>query len=278
MIELRDVTFAYAPGQPVFERFNWSVARGETWAVVGASGGGKSTLLMLLSGLRAPTAGQVRIDGQIIDRPRPRTGLVLQDYGLLPWATIEQNVALGLKLRNYYGPDGRHAPADHATGPTAERVDFWLKRLGIDGVRHRFPAQVSGGQRQRAAIGRTLALEPDVLLMDEPFAALDAPTREDLQNLALELQREGGSNPQGLTLIMVTHNIEDAVFLGRRILVLGQPPHTQPVVVDNPRAGSQTYRAQPDFYEKCAETRRALLARQPPGAAGQARRGASSVS
>lgn len=273
MIELRNVTFAYAPGQPVFEQFNWSVARGETWAVVGASGGGKSTLLMLLSGLRAPTAGQVLIDGQIIDRPRPRTGLVLQDYGLLPWATIEQNVALGLKLRNYYGPDGRHAPADHAVGPTMAQVDFWLKRLGIDAVRHRFPAQVSGGQRQRAAIGRTLALEPDMLLMDEPFAALDAPTREDLQNLTLELQRE-----QGLTLIMVTHNIEDAVFLGRRILVLGQPPHTQPVVVDNPHAGTEAYRAQPEFYEKCAETRRTLLARQPSVAADQARHGASSFS
>ena len=262
MIEFRDVTFAYTPGHPVFDRFNWTVERGDTWAVVGASGGGKSTLLMLLSGLRQPTSGQVLIDGQVIDRPRPRTGLVLQDYGLLPWATVEQNVALGLKLRNYYGPDGRHAPTDHSVGPITERVGFWLRRLGIDAVRHRFPSQISGGQRQRTAIGRTLVLEPDLLLMDEPFAALDAPTREDLQNLTLELQRE-----QGLTLMMVTHNIEDAVFLGRRILVLGEPPHTQPIVVENARAGSADYRTQPDFYEKCAEVRRGLQTRQTAGAA-----------
>ncbi|MCS7060849.1 MAG: ATP-binding cassette domain-containing protein [Anaerolineae bacterium] len=254
MIELREVTFAYAPGQPVFERFNWSVERGETWAVVGASGGGKSTLLMMLAGLRRPLAGQVLIDGQLIVRPRPRTGLVLQDYGLLPWATVEQNVALGLKLRNYYGPDGRHAPTDHITRPITQQVDFWLKRLGIDAVRKRFPAQISGGQRQRAAIARTLVLEPDVLLMDEPFAALDAVTREDLQNLTLELQRE-----QSLTLVMVTHNIEDAVFLGQRILVLGRPPHTRPLVVDNPSAGSAAWRMRPEFYEKCAEVRGALL-------------------
>ncbi len=253
MIELRDVTFAYASGHLVFDRFNWSVERGETWAVVGASGGGKTTLLMLLAGLRLPASGQVIIDGQAIDRPRPRTGLVLQEYGLLPWATVEQNVALGLRLRNYYGPDGRHAPADHAVGPVQERVDFWLRRLNIDAARNRYPSHISGGQRQRTAIGRTLALEPDLLLMDEPFAALDAPTREDLQNLTVELQRE-----QRLTLVMVTHNIEDAVFLGRRILVLGEPPHRQPLIADNPHAGDPGYRALPEFASACARVRRLM--------------------
>lgn len=254
MIELRDVTFAYAPGQTVFDRFNWSVERGETWTVVGASGGGKTTLLMLLAGLRLPTSGQVVIDGQAIDRPRPRTGLVLQEYGLLPWATVEQNIALGLRLRNYYGPDGRHAPSDHEVGPIAEQVAFWLRRLNIESARGRYPPQISGGQRQRAAIGRTLILEPDLLLMDEPFAALDAPTRENLQDLTLELQRE-----HDLTLVMVTHNIEDAVYVGRKILVLSQPPHTQPLIVDNPLAGAPDYRSQPAFYEQCAALRRMIL-------------------
>jgi NitT/TauT family transport system ATP-binding protein len=258
MIELRDVTFAYTAGRPVYQHFNWSAGSGETWAVIGASGGGKTTLLMMLAGLRTPTYGEVRIDGQVITRPRPRTGLVLQEYGLLPWASVAENVALGLRLRNYYGPDGRHAPADHTVGPVKERVNFWLKRLGIDAVRDRYPAQISGGQRQRAAVARTLVLEPDLLLMDEPFAALDAPTREDLLNLTIELQRE-----QGLTLVVVTHNIEDAVFLGRKILVLGEPPHTAADVIDNPRAGMLDYRAQPAYYEKCADVRRRMSMQRP---------------
>jgi len=158
-----------------------------------------------------------------------------------------------LQLRNYYGPDGRHSPADHETIPEKERVDFWLTRLGIDSIRNRYPGQISGGQRQRTAIARTLSLEPDVLLMDEPFAALDAPTREDLQNLTIELQRE-----HHLTLVVVTHNIEDAVFLGQKILVLGEPPHRVPVIIGNPKAGSTDYRSQPSYFEQCAAVRRCM--------------------
>ncbi len=253
MIDFHDVTFAYPNARPVFDRFNWSITRGERWAVIGGSGNGKTTLLMLLAGLRLPTSGEIRLDGQIVDRPRPRTGLVLQDYGLLSWATIKQNVSLGLKVRNFYGPDGRHAPVEHVVGPVEPLVERWLRRLGIDAIRDRYPAQCSGGQRQRAAIARTLVLDPDLLLMDEPFAALDAATREDLQTLTIELQRE-----QNLTLLVVTHNIEDAVFLGRKILVLQQPPHTRPLLIDNPRAGEANYRAEPTFFEMCARVRESL--------------------
>jgi NitT/TauT family transport system ATP-binding protein len=253
MIEFRNVTFAYANAPPVFDRFNWSIGRGEAWAVIGGSGNGKTTLLMMLAGLRVPIAGKIIIEDQVIDRPRPRTGLVLQEYGLLPWATIKQNVALGLRVRNFYGPDGRHAPVEHVVGPIEPLVEKWLKRLGIEAMRDRFPAQCSGGQRQRAAIARTLVLDPDLLLMDEPFAALDAATREDLQNLTIELQRE-----QALTLIVVTHNIDDAVFLGQKILVLDRPPHSTPIIIDNPQAGEPGYRSQAAFFEKCAQLRESL--------------------
>lgn len=256
MIELCDVSFAYTTGKLIFDRFSWSVAQAETWVVIGASGGGKTTLLMMLAGLRQPTSGQIKIHGQVIERPRPRTGLVLQEYGLLPWATVAENASLGLKLRNYYGPDGRHAPVDHTVTAVSDRVDFWLNRLGIGAIRQRYPGQISGGQRQRAAIARTLALEPDVLLMDEPFAALDAPTREDLQNLTMELQQE-----QHLTLVIVTHNIEDAVFMGQKILVLGETPHTSPLIIINPQAGVPDYRTQSTYFEKCAAVRRRMTVR-----------------
>jgi ABC-type nitrate/sulfonate/bicarbonate transport system ATPase subunit len=250
MIRAQDITFTYPNGRTIFERFAWAAEQGEAWAVIGPSGCGKSTLLYLLAGLRQPTAGQVLIDGRPLTRPRPRTGLILQDYGLLPWATVWDNAALGLRIRAFYGPDGVHTPADEKLEDRRTRVDYWLKRLGIDHVARQYPHQVSGGQRQRAAIARTLVLQPDLLLMDEPFGALDALTREDLQNLTLELRAE-----QRLTTIIVTHNIEEAVFMGEKILVLGQPPNRETIVVLNPQAGDVDYRQQEAFFARCNELR-----------------------
>ena len=148
----------------------------------------KSTLLMLLAGLLMPQNGVITVNGERIERPRPRTGLILQEYGLLPWATVRENVTLGLRIRRFYGPDGRHVPVDIRVNATDAyvKVDHWLTRLGIDEVAEQYPGQISGGQRQRTAIARTLVLDPDLVLMDEPFSALDAPTRESLQALTLE--------------------------------------------------------------------------------------------
>jgi NitT/TauT family transport system ATP-binding protein len=250
MIEVRELTFAYGGGAPVFERFDWCARTGEAWAVIGPSGCGKTTLLYLLAGLRQPTAGQVRIAGQPVTRPRPETGLILQDYGLLPWATVAGNAALGLRIHRFYGPDGKHAPREVQMTQPAEAVGFWLRRLGIDGLRDKYPSQISGGQRQRTAIARTLALRPDLLLMDEPFSSLDALTREDMQNLMVELRAE-----TGLTTVLVTHSIEEAVFLGERILVLSLPPNRRALVVENPQAGHVGYRREPSFLAKTAELR-----------------------
>lgn len=250
MIQIQDLTFTYPNGTNVFDTFSWTVERGAAWAVIGPSGCGKTTLLYLLAGLRRPTAGRMLIDGQTLNRPRPRTGLILQDYGLLPWATVWDNAALGLQIRTFYGPDGVHTPADEKFDDKQVRVASWLRRLGIDRVARQYPHQISGGQRQRTAIARTLVLRPDLLLMDEPFGALDALTREDLQNLTLELRNE-----QRLTTIIVTHNIEEAVFMGEKILVLGQPPNREAVVVHNPQAGSASYRQQDTFFARCNELR-----------------------
>ncbi|HNT54055.1 MAG TPA: ABC transporter ATP-binding protein [Anaerolineaceae bacterium] len=232
MIRAVGLTFRYSKHPPIFQDFDWQVEQGQTWAIIGASGCGKSTLLYLLAGLRRPDGGQLLINNQPLTGPRPQTGLILQDYGLLPWATLRQNVTLGLDLRRFYGPDGRHAPAEALPEDLSARVTHWLERLGIAGVAAQYPGQVSGGQRQRAAIARTLVLEPDLLLMDEPFASLDAPTREDLQSLVLQLHQE-----RPLTTVLVTHTIEEAMTIGEKILVLVNRTNTTPLILDNPYAG-----------------------------------------
>ena len=249
-IQIEALTFAYARSAPVFREFSWHVAQGEAWAVLGPSGCGKTTLLYLLAGLIFPTSGRVIIDQQVLVRPRPQSGLILQEYGLLPWATIRENAELGLQVRTFYGPDGKHAPEDFRP---AANVDAWLERLGLDSLANKYPGQVSGGQRQRTAIARTLALNPDLLLMDEPFSSLDAPTREGLQMLTLELAAE-----QGLTLILVTHAIEEAAIMGRKILLLNRPPNTEPLIIENPSAGEGIFRETVEYHEMCRELRASM--------------------
>jgi NitT/TauT family transport system ATP-binding protein len=250
MIQLESVTYAYPHSLPIFLEFNWLVSRGEAWAVLGPSGCGKTTLLYLLAGLRFPDSGRVLVDGQPVVRPRPHSGLILQDYGLLPWATVRQNAELGLRVRTFYGPDGKHAPADFNS---KVQVDPWLARLGLSDQGDKFPGQVSGGQRQRTAIARTLAMQPDLLLMDEPFSSLDAPTREGLQNLTNELVAE-----QDLTLVIVTHAIEEAAVLGQKILLLNQPPNTTPEVIENPSACLPGYRETTAYLHICRDLRQRM--------------------
>jgi NitT/TauT family transport system ATP-binding protein len=250
MISLRSLAFAYPNSTPLFQDFDWHVQPGDTWCILGSSGCGKTTLLYLLAGLQRPTSGEVLIDGQPLVRPRPRTGLILQDYGLLPWATVRGNAELGLKVRNFYGADGVHSPQDYS--PKRD-VTPWLERLGIAAFADKYPAQISGGQRQRAAIARTLALQPDLLLMDEPFSSLDAVIRADLQTLTLELCAESN-----ITLVIVTHNIEEAVAMGRRILLLGTPPNRQTRIFENPNAGGAGQRESREYQVLCQTLRREL--------------------
>jgi len=247
MIKVATLTYTYPQGQTIFRDFSWKINRGEAWSVLGPSGCGKTTLLYLLAGLRLPTTGQLLIDDQPLTHPRPQTGLIIQDYGLLPWATVRQNVALGLNIRQFYGPDGKHTPLDFQP---AYDIDHWINRLGLTPIEDKFPNQISGGQRQRTAIARTLVLQPDLLLMDEPFSSLDAPTRESLQNLMLELKAE-----QDLTLVIVTHAIEEAAVLGQKILLLGHPPNIDTEVIENKGAAHITFRDTSDYAFLCRELR-----------------------
>jgi len=245
MIHIRSIDFAYPNVSPLFENFSLEISRGETWAILGTSGCGKTTLLYLLAGLRFPSHGIVEIDGECLARPRPQSGLILQDYGLLPWSTVRENVELGLRLRKFYGDDGKHAPVNFQP---QNSVPYWLERLGISEFAEQYPSQISGGQRQRTAIARTLALEPDLLLMDEPFSSLDAVTREDLQNLTLSLCVE-----KKLTLVAVTHLIEEAVVLGKKILLLNTKQ-----VFNNPSAGTDGHRESKAYQELCNQLRREM--------------------
>lgn len=252
MITVDSLTYGYGDGVILFKEFSLEIARGESWTIIGPSGCGKTTLLSLMAGMLRPASGKIVIGEEVISRPRPRTGMVLQDHGLLPWSTVRKNCELGLDIRKFYGPDGIHSPKDMETdlGRLSARVDYWLGWLGIDHLEDKFPVELSRGQRQRAAIARTLVLEPDLLLMDEPFSALDAPIREELQRVMNSFHETSG-----LTSITVTHDIEEAVVLGEKILVLGNGVNHLPVVIDNHLSGSTDRRNEPDFIDRCNELR-----------------------
>jgi NitT/TauT family transport system ATP-binding protein len=185
-----------------------TVPRGQFVSVVGASGSGKSTLLSIVAGLIAPTTGQVLLDGDPVTGPGPDRGLVFQSGAVYPWRTVERNVAFGLELLP------RLSRAERA-----ERVAWYLAETGLTHLRRSLPKQLSGGQRQRVAIARALVCEPEVLLLDEPFGALDVQTKEDMQVLIRRIWADTGT-----TVLIVTHDVEEAVFLGQRVVVLGSHP------------------------------------------------------
>ncbi len=257
MINTRNLCFGYGDKAEIFQDFNFQVKKGEAWTVIGPSGCGKTTLLYLIAGLNQPTSGGVFIHDEKILRPRPSTGLVLQDHGLLPWSTVLENTRLGLKIRKFYGPDGRHSPEDMSLDESndEDRVQYWLEWLGIDHLQNMYPSQLSRGQRQRAAIARTLILKPDLLLMDEPFSALDAPIREELQKVMNVFHQDSG-----LTSFTVTHDIEEAVVLGEKILVLTNSTNRSATVIENHLSGELDRRSDPEFITRCTELRD-LLAR-----------------
>ncbi|MCP2241830.1 ABC transporter ATP-binding protein [Lentzea aerocolonigenes] len=205
-LALTDVSKEYGR-KLALDGVNLTVTPGEFLCVVGASGSGKSTLLSLVAGLAMPTAGQITVDGHLITGPGPDRGLVFQTGSLYPWRTVERNVAFGLEL---LGLDGAER---------ARRIDWYLAETGLADVRRSLPRQLSGGQQQRVAIARALVCEPDVLLLDEPFGALDVQTKEDMQLLIRQIWRDTGT-----TVLMVTHDVEEAVFLGTRVVVLASDP------------------------------------------------------
>lgn len=208
VIETRSLAAAFADGHAgtVFEQINLAVEQGELVTLVGASGAGKSTLLRIVAGLLKPSAGEFELNVPEDPTSRP-FALVFQESRLFPWRTVAQNVHLGLEgLR-----------LDKAA--QRARVAGALELVGLSEFGERWPYQLSGGQRQRVGIARALAVEPALLLMDEPFGALDAITRQGLQEELLRIWRETGKS-----ILFVTHDIDEAVYLGQRVLLLGGTP------------------------------------------------------
>jgi NitT/TauT family transport system ATP-binding protein len=193
----------------VLKDINMTIQQGEFICAVGASGSGKSTLLRQIAGLDTPTLGEVRIDGKCVTGPGPDRGMVFQHYTLYPWMNVQENTEFGLKLQGVPKKKRR------------EQASYYLSVVGLSGFGKSLPKELSGGMKQRVAIARALASEPKVLLMDEPFGALDVHTKESMHEFMLDLWRR-----TNITIFMITHDVEEAVFLSNRIYALGARPGT----------------------------------------------------
>ncbi len=212
--------FGAEPGGVVaLKDIDLEIRPGEFVCLLGPSGCGKSTLLNAIAGFSLPTSGTLEVSDKPVTAPGPDRGMVFQEYALFPWMTVEANVAFGLEIR----------------GTGKDQIDLivneLLDMLGLKEFRHRFPKDLSGGMRQRVAIARVLALDPPIMLMDEPFGALDALTRRSLQDELLRIWRSVGK-----TIVFVTHSIEEAVYLGSRVVILTYRPGTikKDVAIDLP--------------------------------------------
>ena len=243
-IEFADVGLTYGHGSEALEALRsltFEVRPGDSVALIGPSGCGKSTTLHLMAGLLAPTSGKVRVNGAPVGNPRQETSFIQQDLGLLPWKNTLQNAMLGLSIRKV------------PKGEALERARAALARVGLGDFERTYPKDLSGGMRQRLALARALAMDADLLLMDEPLSAIDALLRESLQDDLLALWRE-----RAHTQVLVTHSIEEAVYLGRRVLVFSDRPATLVAAIDNPGMGSPGWRASAEYATKCQEIRDAM--------------------
>ncbi|MBP2024408.1 NitT/TauT family transport system ATP-binding protein [Clostridium punense] len=238
MIHIKNLCLNY-DDKSALDNICFNIEKNSTCAIIGPSGCGKTSLLYILAGLIRESCGEVLIEGKTLQGYRKATGVILQDLGLLPWKTVWHNIALGLKSR------------DIDKNIIDEKVKDILKELNLTEHINKYPHELSGGEKQRVAIGRTLVLNPDLLLCDEATSALDEITKEQLQNLILELYK---NHP--MTLVLVTHSIEEAVFLGQNIVVMEKGRIKK--VISNPYFGQSDIREKDSYYSICREVRKWL--------------------
>ncbi len=232
ILKFEDIGFAY-DGRDVLKNVSFSVGRGELVALLGPSGCGKTTILNLIAGFLAPTDGYAFVDGRLIEGPGPDRGVVFQSYALFDWMTVRDNISFSLRCSGMAKKERWAVAAQMA------------ELVGLSGFERSYPYQLSGGMRQRCGLARVLAASPKVMLMDEPFAAVDVQTRETLQEEILRIKAE-----TGCTIVFVTHSIDEAVFLADRIFVLSDLSKGSfmdiPVVLPQPRS-SPANRLHPSF-------------------------------
>ncbi|HZU06132.1 MAG TPA: ABC transporter ATP-binding protein [Chloroflexota bacterium] len=235
-IEVQDASKVFQEGTVVaFRHLDLVVREHETLCIVGPSGCGKTTLLRCIAGLLPLTSGRILIDGEPVHAPRPGVAVVFQHFGLLPWKTVAANVAFGLQMAG--------APRAYIQ----ERVQHCLRLVGLEGFERSYPYQLSGGMQQRVGLARALAVNPEILLMDEPFASVDAQTREVLQEELLQLLER-----ERKTMVFITHSIEEALVLGDRVAVMTSRPGRvkEILTVDFPRPRDPAWiRAQDRYIE-----------------------------
>ncbi|HLU72034.1 MAG TPA: ABC transporter ATP-binding protein [Nonomuraea sp.] len=254
MLEIENLTHIYGTGGPnahhAIDGLNLSVAEGELLCIVGPSGCGKSTLLRSIAGLITPTGGRIKVDGHLVKQTPDNLAVVFQDYSrsLFPWMSVADNVALPLRRKKMDKKQRREAAAEA------------LASVGLADAGRKYPFQLSGGMQQRVAIARALAYRPTLMLMDEPFGSVDAQTREDLEDLVLEVRGH-----HKMTIVLITHDIDESVYVGDRVVVLSKAPAhvVGDLQVDLPAPRDQiSTREHPDFVQLRAEVGR-LVRGQP---------------
>lgn len=223
----RSVQYTHA-----LDKINFNMDQGEFYCIVGPSGCGKSTLLRIVDGLIKPNGGQVTIDGRPVKEPGFDRGMVFQQFNLLPWRTAVGNVEFGLEMRGVGKSERR------------QRAQKYVEMVGLHGFEKHYPAQLSGGMQQRVGLARALAIEPEILLMDEPFGALDAQTREVMQNELLRIW-----SVDRRTAMFVTHDIDEALYLADKIVVMSNRPGAVKEIIDVPfeRPRDELLRSTPEF-------------------------------
>ncbi|HUN95172.1 MAG TPA: ABC transporter ATP-binding protein [Bradyrhizobium sp.] len=230
----------------VVEDVSYDIHDGDFIAVIGPSGCGKTTMMSMLAGFQKPTAGQVLFDGKPVSGPGPERGVIFQEYGVFPWLTVKQNIAFGLQLK-----------ANHVEAKAREEIcQHYLDLMGLSDFAGSYPKHLSGGMRQRLAIARAYAVKPQFLLMDEPFGALDAQTRSNMQNLLLRVL-----SSEGKTVMLITHSVEEAIYLASRIVVVTARPARIKEIIDVPFAypRDESIQERPEFGELRSHIRELVM-------------------
>ncbi|WP_326512164.1 ABC transporter ATP-binding protein [Clostridium intestinale] len=247
MLNINNLTVNYKSNNQIINALgpiNMTIAEGDIYAIIGPSGCGKSTLLNVLSGIIKSSTGDVLLNDKSLNPKTHNIGLIPQNFGLLPWKSVQKNCLLALKIKGV-----------KVDSSLTERIELIQTKLGINELKDRYPNELSGGQKQRVAIARAFIMNPDILLMDEPFSALDALTREEAQELFINIW-----NQYKLTTLFITHNIEEAIYMGKKIVIMSHCPGTIVEIIDNPLFNTENLR-EDERYLKLSSYLRSIIKR-----------------